>query len=374
MNVIFRKIKEKGFLWLIARVRQELRAPSNKSVKTVIDFLLRARKRMPRLVAQVNKDEFLYCVYDLNICDLTYVMGLHLIDFELEARKKNKEGFILVIVPSSLDPNLVWQEYDSVVNNDSKLWRFQNVVLPLTFLSPYCRGTYVLPRRSDAIALSKTHEVYPDLYDGINLRRADTSNLIFERLDRPTLFEGLKANTQGIKYVKDWMYAKGIKSRVVTITIRDYDFDRARNSDTEAWSSFVRYLLKAGYTPVVIPDTDNSFNKNSCFEGATFFTECAWNMGLRIALYESAYLNFFVPNGCATLAIFNPRCSYITMNMHVEGAIVTNEEIYKEFNQNYKFANHMQRICFKPDTYENIRTEFDRFVKDNPPVNSIVDI
>ena len=59
--------------------------------------------------------------------------------------------------------------------------------------------------------------------------------------------------------------------------------------------------------------------------------------------------------------------------MLIEGSIISNEEVYKTVNKNYKFANQMQRICFKPDTYENIRTEFDRFVKDNPPVDSNVE-
>ena len=44
MIIIIRKIKEKGLLWLIARVRQELRFPSNKRVKTIIDFLLSAKE------------------------------------------------------------------------------------------------------------------------------------------------------------------------------------------------------------------------------------------------------------------------------------------------------------------------------------------
>ena len=58
MMLIIRKIKEKGLLWLIARVRQELRFPSNKSVKAVIDFLL------------VKKDK----VFLLKLSKMTYFM------------------------------------------------------------------------------------------------------------------------------------------------------------------------------------------------------------------------------------------------------------------------------------------------------------
>jgi hypothetical protein len=364
-------------LWLNARIRQELRSPSNKSAKTVIDFLLRAKKRVPSFAAKVTKDDLLYCIYDLNICDLTYVMGMFLVDCEMQCRQNNKQGFIVVIVPSSLDPILGWNEYDSVIDSHSKLWRFQNIVLPLTFLSPYCRGVNVLPRRSDAIAFAKTHDVYPDLYDGINIRKPDIEDLLYRKLDRPGIFEGLKANTQGLKYVKDWLRAKKIQSLVVTITIRDSAFDTARNSDIEAWLCFARYLVAAGYSPVVIPDTDNAYCEKLDLKGVNLFTECSWNMGLRMALYETSYLNFFVPHGCIVLAMFNPRCSYIAMKQLPKGSIVMNEEAYKKvghvIGDKYKFANQRQHLCFNDDTYENIRTEFERFVEVNPPDNFIND-
>ena len=65
------------------------------------------------------------------------------------------------------------------------------------------------------------------------------------------------------------------------------------------------------------------------------------------------------------------------MDQLPKGSIVTNEDAYKEVDHaigdNYKFAGPRQRLCFEPDTYENIRTEFDRFVKENPPVKSFVD-
>ena len=104
-------------------------------------------------------------------------------------------------------------------------------------------------------------------------------------------------------------------------------------------------------------------------------------MGLRMALYESVYLNFFVSNGCIVLAIFNPGCSYIAMDQLPKGINNSQNEykkMYESYVRNlgdsYQFSSPRQRLCFEPDTYENIKTEFDRFVKDNPPVNSIVDI
>ena len=101
--------------------------------------------------------------------------------------------------------------------------------------------------------------MYPNLYDGINLRKTDVDDVIYRKLDRPGLFEGLKP-IQELKYVKDWLDAKEVKSLVVTITLRDYAFDTGRNSDTEAWSSFTSYLRNT-CNPIVVPDTDNAFSK-----------------------------------------------------------------------------------------------------------------
>ena len=46
------------------------------------------------------------------------------------------------------------------------------------------------------------------------------------------------------------------------------------------------------------------------------------------------------------------------------------EEAYKAvghiFGDDYKFATDKQRCCWKPDTFENIKVEFDRFVRENP--------
>ena len=93
------------------------------------------------------------------------------------------------------------------------------------------------------------------------MEKTDVDDVIYRKLDILGLFEGLKANTQGLKYV-DWLDAKEVKSLVVTITLRDYAFDTGRNSDSEAWSSFTSYLLEAGYNPIVVPDTDNAFSKS----------------------------------------------------------------------------------------------------------------
>jgi hypothetical protein len=367
MNQIISKLKQKGFRWFIWRLGCELRTPSNPLFKLVMDKLLFLKKITSKNLDSASKDEFLYVICDLDINAITFNMTEVLVDAEYESNKRGKAGFVLVFVPRSNDPRLSNKEYDAVIDNASKQWKFQNVVLPVTMLSRKCEGVNILPKRSDAIAFVKGREIFPELYDGVNLRGTDVVDL-FRKLDRPNLVEGLRAPKQGLRYVKSWVLENGIKDPIVTITIRDYMYDKARNSNIEACSQFANYLDSRSYHAVMIPDTDNAFCEDHRFKGLTVFKECAWNIGLRASLYESAFLNFFPPTGPSQLAVYNPQCSYIQMNSLPEGSIVTTKEAYglidHPIGSNYKFATPNQRLCFKPDTFENMVSEFERFVKD----------
>lgn len=375
--MLLNKIRDKGLLWFFNRLRIEVRNPSKRFSQVIINSVLTFRKKIFKSFNQEIDDHLLYFIYDLAVCDLTYAFAILLVDAEFEARKKGKEGFVVVIVPCSPSPlpKISFVEYDSVIDDQSKLWRFHNIIMPLISLSPFCRGIYILPKRNNILEFVKNHDVYPYLYDGFNLRASSVAEFMYKKLYQPNLVEGLRALPQGIKYVQDWLQVNLVTKAVVTITLRSSPFDTHRNSNIDAWSKFSNYLLENGFHPVIIPDTDNAFIQDSVFTGASVFRECSWNLGLRAAIYEIAYLNFFVPNGCATLPIFNPCCSYICMNMLPTGSIVTTEKAYEavghKIGEDYKFATSQQRLCWKPDSFANIKDEFDRFVSENPFQQSV---
>lgn len=370
--VLLNKIHSKGLLWFFDRLKIEFRNPTKQFSKKTIDFILVFRKKLFKLFLKEIHDDLLYFIYDLEICDITYSFVMMLVDAEFEAKKQGKKGFVVVVVPRSTlsQPGLSFVEYDSVIDDHSKLWRLQNIIMPLIPLSPFCRGLYILPQRDDVFDFVKNHDVYPYLYDGVNLRAPCDPILRYKKLSQPNLVEGLRALPQGLRYVQDWLQINKIQLPVVTITIRSSLYDKGRNSNIDAWSKFASYLLVCGYHAVIIPDTDNAFGQESLFERASIFSECSWNMGLRAAIYEIAFLNFFVPNGPADLAVFNPGTSYICMNMLPASSIVTTEAAYKAvghvIGEDYKFATDKQRLCFKPDSFENIKYEFDQFVSDYP--------
>jgi hypothetical protein len=366
LNRIFSKIRENGFCWLLRRIQWEIRCPSNPFLKSGIDTFLGMLSGLLKKLRKVKEDGLLYVIYDRNINSISFNILEFLINAEYETKRKNKTGFVVVVVPED-GTKLEWKEYSSVVDATSVEWRFQNIVTPAMFLSKYCKGFHILPNRSDVHSFVRERDIYPPLYDGFNLRRLDPKEF-YRKLDRPGMFEGLSAPKQGKRYIQEWVTANKIKDPIVTITLRNYGFDKVRNSNIEAWLKLANYLLSAGYFPVVVPDTNAAFDMEHQFEGIKVFRECAWNLGLRMSLYESSFLNLFSPGGCAALVAFNPKCSYIIMDHQAKGSIINTKEALENIGlsvgSSYKFALPNQRISYKAETFENIRYEFEQFLKD----------
>ena len=365
--MILNKIKEKGVRWFLWRLKSEYRTPTRPISRFLVDGALSIRNRLSVFNKVSNESDLLYAVYDLEVAPITFNILEFLIDVEYETNKRGKRGFVVIFVPKENEPMYGYDEYDSVIDAYSKEWRFNNILLPVVSMYKKCKGTYCLSHRSDVIAFVKNHDVYPELYDGVNLRYIDLAKT-YLKIDRPYLFEGIQASLQGIRYVQQWIRENQVQKPMVVITIRNSPFDKVRNSNINEWSRFMQYLIKTGYHPVIVPDTDNAFHKEEVFAGILIFRECAWNIMLRTALYEIAYLNFLSPNGPMGLAWANLKCNYIVMNVLPENSLISREEHVKNnfpVGNNFRWALPNQRLVYKPDTYENIVYEFERFIEDN---------
>ena len=366
--MLFDKIRKKGIKWFVWRLKSEFRKPTKAPTKFIIDGWLRIHKMISGTRKDNDKEELLYAIFDLKIAPITFDINEFLILSEYEANQRGKKGFVILFVPQGKPTSYGWKEYDSLYDSDYKVWAFHNIVLASTLLAPKCKGIYILPRRSDISTFIEKQNVIPDLYDGVNLRYLDMKDL-YRQLDRPHLVEGLRATKQGLRYIENWRSANKVFNPVVSITIRQSEFDKARNSNIEEWVKFAHYLQDSGYFPVIVPDTDNAFQTTGSMSELYVFYEISWNIGLRMALYESAYLNFFSPNGPVELCTWNSKCSFISMNKLPEGSIVTTEESYKKreqpLDENHKFALPHQREVLTLESYEGFVEEFEHFVEDD---------
>ena len=129
---LLKKIRDKGLKWLWWRIKSEIRYPRDGSfAETIINAVLRIRNIMMRSRTVNDEDDLLYSIYDLKIAPITFNITEFLMASEYEANRTGKQGFVVVFVPKDEEPPYGYEEYDAVIDSHNKLWRFQNIVLPV---------------------------------------------------------------------------------------------------------------------------------------------------------------------------------------------------------------------------------------------------
>ena len=371
VGVIY-KIHKKGLAWAVSRIKVEFRTPSFRLTRGLINVMKAAEANLKGLIKKPHfpdeSSNYLTAIYDLNVHPITYDFAYFLAGAELYANKQGKSKFFVWIVLRDgrlRDVGL----YEQIVDQDNLNWRFDNIVVPLIPLCSACIGYAVVKSLPDIEETIKYKPTYPEFYGKRYHPSFDYRE--FFLMAKQYHFNGLRASMQGIKYIKGWRDENSIYKPIVTITIRNYGYDQGRDSLLSEWITFARLISKNGFSPVFLPDTDEAFTRTQKFEDFLVFREPCWNIGLRIALYEESYLNFFVPSGPGALAQLNKRVSYICMKMHAINSLWASKEMYKdrgiEFGmRKYSFANNNQILSWKEDFFENICEEFYGFVDANP--------
>ena len=181
------------------------------------------------------------------------------------------------------------------------------------------------------------------------------------------IFNGFRASPQGILYIKKWKNNNKIVKDIVCITLRQYGYDVNRNSNIDAWAQFADWIIKEGYVPVFIPDTDACWLEEPRLEKYLIFNEGCWNLELRQALYEISFVNYFYSNGCAVLATLNKNVKYILMLPIIKNSLHATQSDYESLGwdiekKQLNFANKNQYVAFKEDTFLNIKNEFIKYI------------
>jgi hypothetical protein len=360
---IYQKLSTRGLKWIIWRCRKEMINPVFPFIKKPMDFFLEIKSKL-RGNQKSKSDDYLYAIFDLEISPITFNIGEFLCAAEIEAIRKNKKGIVLVIVPEKIKSLEFVSEYEKAIDRDSIKWRIENIVIQVAGLHEACAGINILPNRSDVQEVLTSHETYPVLHDGTNLRYADLSDLY---ASKPYDFKGLRATAQGKKYIKQYLSSMGIEKKIVTLVVRSSEYDKARNSNKEELSKFVHYLLSRGYHPIVVPDTDTAFENETFLNSQYIFRDCCWNVGLRLALYELSFVSIFGPGGAGAIMLFDSACPCILINAIVEESIVSTSEAYKKAGikegDQWSFLPRHQFVSYKKETVHNLITEFEWFIK-----------
>ncbi len=316
-----------------------------------------------------DDDDTLYAYYDLNVDPITYDAMWFCVCAELERRDRGLKHLALILVPA--DGGAVREEtfeYDQVVNRDKRIWRLQNIVISSMLLLKPEASVHILRHVRDLRRLSgRSRHVFPDGYSPFLFPRAFTYQ-DFAILQSSLAARGLEkfftGGLAGRSFIESWRGCFGIKSRMVVITVRRYGFAPDRNSNLAAWLEFARELDREKYSVVFVPDTDSAYDNYTVEIAREFpvFREAAFHPQLRVALYESAFVNMSTLAGPASMVMLNAECRYLQFKPMVDSAPMSTRRVVEEMgfkiNENPAYAAPFQKLIWEEDNVEVLRREF----------------
>ena len=331
-----------------------------------------------RLVRRKNADT-LVAVYDLATSPVTFDFALFLFVAEHVRIEKNKKKLEVAIVPgleqhkgfrSGLLNYYRKSAGNEEINVDRLHWRKFQIIIPLLRLLPSVSGFYCFSTRKNAEKyLMKFHPYNIHPYNETTRLPGKTCHNVRDLLKIPANSRAtLQASEESKRYIDQWILKNKLQNKkLVSITIRKTVYDEQRNSNVEAWMAFAKSLNSEFFVPVFILDTETAFLDNCIEDQFVVFKEAPWNIELRSAIYEKCFVNLMINNGTTALALCNKNVSFISFRQISEGVRVSSEFFLKcqglNIGDQFPFLTALQKMCWEDDSYENIKKEFELFLK-----------
>jgi hypothetical protein len=181
----------------------------------------------------------------------------------------------------------------AAVGRDGFSWRITNLLVPLSKLFTSLSRIYVVDQ-GEAFEIVKGYgSVHPEGYGYASPKTA------VGRLDTPDLryFPTITIPETAREIVEAYFPAADVR-RIVTITLRTYNYISVRNSDIASWVEFARELDSSKYRVIFIPDASmHGVSTFRSIDGFEIFDAACWNVVLRAALYARAWMNMGVASG-----------------------------------------------------------------------------
>lgn len=246
-------------------------------------------------------------------------------------------------------------------------WFMDNVVVPANSLLSSIYGLSLFRSRIEVDKFQKlvANDVFPQGYSVTTPIELDSSRFLYDESNNKDVHQlPFRATSTAKIFVQQWLSKYGIdsNSKIVVITLREVAYQTERNSDISVWKEYAEEINKLGYTPVFIRDTYAAFNDED-FSGFHVFHEAAWNIFLRIAIYELAFLNMMSCTGPHVLCTYNRRTRYIIFNTLTDEGYVGSKEYLEaggvQVGEQYFARGAFQHAVWGMDkTSDSIMKEF----------------
>ncbi len=236
------------------------------------------------------------------------------------------------------------QDETAVRDTETSGWWERNILIPCCWILPSCSQISFFSSRAEARRFQQhvATKIFPSDYSVDYPKAAYSWPLITEAINRwsPDL-PSFKATAKALDYVSAWLKSHTRDKLVITITLREQPIHQQRNSDLKAWITFAENLDKDIYCPVFIRDNNSAMTRQPTdLDDFLVFKEIPWNMELRMALYELAFLNMFVNNGPVVFSHHNKKIRYLMFMKTQQGVF--------EGSQEHMLAEGLKSSCQMP--------------------------
>jgi hypothetical protein len=316
-------------------------------------------------------DNAIYAVYDLSQGPVTYDFTHYLMLAERFRRMSGRTGLYIIFVPASGDGFRHVSPRDGFMERDRKLWRLLNLLAPCAYLIPNCVGMTICPTREDASALLRTlpqDDVYPPYYSIETPTCPYALSKVVQQAAAGVELRAFQAPPLAANMVRHWFAEIAGTKPVVSITMRQSDFQTERNSNIGAWRQFAEFCVAQGFHPVFIPDTEALLaGTQERFDGFSVLELPALSVGYRMAIYQESFVNAMVNNGPHGLCIYHPAARSLVFKV-LNPAVPTCTAAYLAAHgirpdHQLPFSGPHQTIVWEFDDAEAIERAFTAMVE-----------
>ncbi len=365
--------RQRGWRWLLRRLRDEWVSPRSRRVRNVRRQLLSmsgastpAAPRPSGAGAIARRDaRTLHFFFDLQLCPVAYDIATYLAGAEIERRRLGLDAVHVVIVPGHVDGmRLELPAYDAVIDADARRWRLHNVVVPVLGLLPSCTGYTVCSTRAQAGLLFSecARHVFPAGWEPA-LPVAPVARVVRDAARAGTqVFPLLRAGAAALRYAAQFIASLPPARELLVITLRQYDYTPGRNSNLDAWARFADRVDAARFVVAFVLDAEVSLDPTpESIRRHRVIHAASWNVQFRMALYERAFLNLSVVHGPMELCWYNEACRYLLFCPVDTAPLTARDFLEKEgfdIGRPLPFARSGQRWIWERDDLEVIEREF----------------
>jgi|TARA_B110000967_G_scaffold190223_1_gene214719 hypothetical protein len=295
--------------------------------------------------------------YDLKYAPATFDFA-HFLSFSNAVRQDLKSNDMSI--------NIICEQFrqkstrDKLLEVSERKWRVNHILLKLANLIPEVSSVtvnsgYLSEKKIPSFPIGYPphpgDKEYTIPYSGAYLRHFYDSKHINLR--------PFRASEQAKNYINNLF-----RDDVITITLRNSEYQPKRNSNLEEWYKVYQAIKKTRFRPIVIPCFEDCMKNKSYakYDWEVWEPGCT-EIDLRLALYEKSHDNLCINNGTSTVLIYS-NCKYHMFKLLTDGYPTTKPEFLMqeytfEMGESPIFSSINQHFIWEDDTAINILKHLD---------------